>query len=340
MRALLGGRWWRAGLIATLLLVLAVVTGLGLLLREPQQDRAPHPFNHDRNATWLEHRWLTEPQPTASVEAKLRALSARGVHYVFPHLIPFGRAGRLPPHDREQMRAFLATARVVAPRMRVLPWVGGLRVGYKRTRQGTIDLADLSQRQRIVAECRGLMDEGFDGIHLNIEPVPNRADDLLALLRALRPAIGQSGILSVSVTRPAPYSVPTTRNFLWTPAYYARVATVADQLVVMGYDTALPTRALYQRYMAYVTQAATRALEPDARARVLIGIPTYDATGLMHRARVETIENALLGIVLGLRTSGADGTFEGVAVYADWTTDDAEWLTYERLWRGRSVSAR
>jgi hypothetical protein len=333
-------RPWRGRVLsATLAAVLVGGVSVGLLLREPRHDLSPHPFNHDRNAIWIEHRWLTETQPPALTEQKIRSLSQRGVRYVFPHLIPFDRAGRLPAHDREQMRAFLTTARAVAPEMHVLPWVGGLCVGYKRTRNGTIDLLDLSQRQRMVAECRGLMDEGFDGIHLNVEPVPNGADDFLALLRALRPAVGSSGILSVTVTRPAPYSVPTTRNFLWTPEYYARVAMVADQLVVMGYDTALPTRALYQRYMAYVAQAASSALASNARAHVLIGIPTYDATGLMHRAGVETIENALLGIVLGLRRSGTDGTFEGVAVYADWTTGDAEWRTYETLWRGGRVEA-
>jgi len=68
-------------------------------------------------------------------------------------------------------------------------------------------------------------------------------------------------------------------------------------------------------------------------------VPTYDQTGLMHRAGVETPENALLGVVAGLRGLGTGGTFEGIALYAEWTTDDAEWATYERLWRGRRPMA-
>ena len=39
-------------------------------------------------------------------------------------------------HDREQMRAFLAVARRVSPELKLLPWVGGLRVGYRRQRAG------------------------------------------------------------------------------------------------------------------------------------------------------------------------------------------------------------
>jgi hypothetical protein len=129
-------------------------------------------------------------------------------------------------------------------------------------------------------------------------------------------------------------------RFVWTPDFYRRVAAVADQIVVMGYDTGLPTSALYRRYMAYAARSSTEALTPLARARVLIGVPTYDASGLMHRAGVETLENALLGVIAGLRGRGPGGTFEGVALYAGWTTDAAEWDTYERLWRGGAKPPR
>jgi hypothetical protein len=71
------------------------------------------------------------------------------------------------------------------------------------------------------------------------------------------------------------------------------------------------------------------------RARVLVGVPTYDETGLMHRKGVETLDHALPGLVAGLRGLGAGGTFEGVALYAEWTTEPREWAVYERLWRGK-----
>jgi hypothetical protein len=320
------------------LLALAAVAaaGAGLYVAyAPAGDAAPHPFNQDRNAAWLEHRWLERDHDADEVDALVRGLHAHGIHYVYPHLIPFNAAGRLPVHSREQMRRFLSAARSAAPDMKVLPWVGGVRVGYKRTRPGTVDLGDLGQRQRIVAECRGLMDEGFDGIHVNIEPIDEGNVEFLALLRALRTAVGPSGILSLSAIRPGPFALPMAPNFLWTTDYYLRVGAVADQIVVMGYDTALPTPSLYRRYMAYAASSVTSALLASrSRARVLVGVPTYDDTGLMHRAAVENLDNAIPGLVAGLRGLGAGGTFEGVALYAEWTTDDAEWTTYERLWRG------
>jgi hypothetical protein len=270
------------------------------------------------------------------MDALLTRLHARGIAYVFPHLIPFDAAGRLPPHDREQMRAFLAAARRVAPEFRVLPWIGGVRKGYKRQRPGTVELGDLAQRQRMVAEARGLVDEGFDGVHLDVEPVDDGNDEFLALLRAVRTAVGPGHVLSVSAIRPAPVGLPRAPNFAWSPDYYGRLAATVDQLVIMAYDTALPTPSLYRRYVRWAARSVAGALDASGSdARVLMGIPTYDTYTFMHRRGVETPENALAGVVAGLRGLGAGGTFEGVALYADWTTDEAEWAAYERYWRNR-----
>jgi hypothetical protein len=322
------------------LAALAGVAGVALLLYfafTPVGDFAPHPFNHDRNAVWLEHRWLERRQPDAETEALLARLHARGIAYVFPHVIPFDTAGRLPPHDREQMRAFLAAARRVSPDMKVLPWIGGLRRGYKRHRPGTVELGDLAQRQRMVAEARGLVDEGFDGVHLDVEPVDDGNDEYLALLRAMRTAVGTGHVLSVSAIRPAPVGLPRAPNFAWSPDYYARVAATVDQLVIMAYDTALPTAALYQRYVRWAARSVAGALDASgSEARVLMGVPTYEPYTFMHRRGVETPENSLAGVVAGLRGLGAGGTFEGVALYAEWTTDEAEWAAYERQWRNHA----
>jgi glycosyl hydrolase family 18 (putative chitinase) len=328
-------RLFRAFFRALVLLVVVVAAACLYAAFAPYGDLAPHPFNQNRNAVWLEHRWLEKPHSVEEMEQLFRFLDHHGVVYAYPHLIPFDSAGRLPLHNREQMRAFLATARQVAPNMKVLPWVGGLRVGYKRSKPGTIDLADLGQRQRMVAECRGLMDEGFDGIHVNVEPVANGDDDYLALLRALRAAVG-TGILSLSATRPGPVAPAFAPNFFWTADYYARIAETADQVVLMTYDTAIPTPGLYRRYVAYAAAMVTADLARSSRARVLVGIPTYKDSGLMHRKGVETTENALIGVVSGLR-GRAGGTFEGVALYAEWTTDPEDWAVYERVWRGHTT---
>lgn len=44
------------------------------------------------------------------------------------------------------------------------------------------------------------------------------------------------------------------------------------------------------------------------------------------------MESALRGVRLAL--AGLPPDRLGVAIYARWTTDDAEWATYRQLWRG------
>ena len=191
------------------------------------------------------------------------------------------------------------------------------------------------------------MDEGFDGVHLNVEPVDDGNDEFLALLRALRTAVGTSHLLSVSAIRPAPVGLPRAPNFAWSPDYYARVAATVDQIVIMAYDTALPTPSLYRRYVRWAARSVAGALDASGSdARVLMGIPTYEPFGFMHRRGVETPENALVGVVAGLRGLGAGGTFEGVALYAEWTTDEADWARLRALLAqppgvaGRAAGAR
>jgi len=48
---------------------------------------------------------------------------------------------------------------------------------------------------------------------------------------------------------------------------------------------------------------------------------------------VETIENSLAGIISALRAAGRPEHFRGVAIYASFTTDEAKWSIYDRLWR-------
>ena len=94
----------------------------------------------------------------------------------------------------------------------------------------------------------------------------------------------------------------------------------------------------YDRYTSTVSTAfgvggaltGIQDAELGSDARVLMGVPTYEPYGFMHRRGVETPENAIVGVVAGLRGLGAGGTFEGIALYAEWTTDESEWRAYER----------
>ena len=88
------------------------------------------------------------------MEALFARLRERGIAYVFPHLIPFDAAGRLPPHDREQMRAFLAAARRVAPDLQAsCRGSGACARATSASGRARSSSPTSTQRQRIVAEA-------------------------------------------------------------------------------------------------------------------------------------------------------------------------------------------
>ena len=71
--------------------------------------------------------------------------------------------------------------------------------------------------------------------------------------------------------------------------------------------------------------------------RVLIGVPSYEDVPASSNPEVENLETALLGVRAALESHGpvAPDCFEGVAIYANWVTDEQEWTDFERVWRGR-----
>jgi hypothetical protein len=59
---------------------------------------------------------------------------------------------------------------------------------------------------------------------------------------------------------------------------------------------------------------------------VLLGIPTYeDADSGYHFPNVENVTNAVLGVHRGLARQPLPGNYQGIAIYCDWETSDAEW---------------
>lgn len=62
---------------------------------------------------------------------------------------------------------------------------------------------------------------------------------------------------------------------------------------------------------------------------VLLGVPTYDDAGSgYHDPTVKNLATAIPGIHRGLSCSLSNGTYQGIAVYCEWETDDGElaWL--------------
>jgi hypothetical protein len=119
---------------------------------------------------------------------------------------------------------------------------------------------------------------------------------------------------------------------LWSPSDYREAAARVDQLAAMSYNTALPWDWLYGSFMDFETRRIAAAV--DGKAAIMMGVPTYEDRGWTFHPEAENMEAALREIRLALPNISPPAAPPGIAIYAHWTTDDAEWATYRRLWRG------
>ncbi|MHB2018543.1 MAG: hypothetical protein ACYCW6_16475, partial [Candidatus Xenobia bacterium] len=121
------------------------------------------------------------------------------------------------------------------------------------------------------------------------------------------------------------------RRSVWRPAYMRAVAQRCDQMAIMTYDTWMPTRPLYERMLAWQVSATCDAVA-GTNCRLLFGIPTYKERTRAHDPSVEQPLPAARGLACGLSTATHHQAYQGMALYAEWTTDPREWRSLGALW--------
>lgn len=306
---------------------LSAAAFLAWLLWAPLATPTLH-FNGGENAIWLGHRWFGgDAQGLDTLAARLRA---RGIRDLYVHCGPLRADGSVPDWSRPQWQATLAALRREVPGARVHGWLGGLTTVWHGKAADTIDLADPRVRERVAQTGGRLVAEaGFDGIHYDLEPLRDSEVGWLDLLRSTRAALGDRRLgCDAPNLRPGPF----TGGYGWTPSYLRQVAECCDQIAVMSYDTAMPTPRLYSRYVAWEASRACEALA-GTHCRLILGVPTYPDRTWTHMPSAENMESALLGIRVGVERAGNRSCFQGIGIYAEWTTTVAQWGEIERGWR-------
>jgi spore germination protein YaaH len=184
---------------------------------------------------------------------------------------------------------------------------------------GSVHLDEKAVRTKMIEEARWLVDTcGFRGIQWDYEPCDSGDKGLLALLEETRATLSQAHL---SVAAPLWYPWPLG-SVGWSEDYFRAVGKRCDQIAVMCYDTGFYTP---HSYAWLVGEQAKRLPKAAAPAQVILGLPTYGPGLTSHNPRAENLKIALKAV----REAPA---VAGIALFADYTTDNEEWRWYERAW--------
>lgn len=343
-------RFGRFRLVVAVLLAVVLLVSLcgGLALWRLSQTNTDYPgahFNTGNNAVWLEHNWAGQAHTAAQYDALARRLRAEQVTYVYAHVGPLDSDGRIPA-GRAPFAAQLVAALHDRMKVHVLAWIGQLEAASGQPADQVVNLADSAVRTQIAATAAHfVVADHYDGVHYDIEPIVNNDAHFLDLLDETRAALSHStgATISIAAQKWAPNA--TVAGWVhdaghaqawWTSYYYAALAGHVDQMVVMTYDTAMPTAALYQVFVKEQVQHILDALQTARHPpQLLVGIPTYPGDDHWHHAAAENMASGLAGVTAGLNSTSTAAPFTGVAIYRFALTSDGDWAAYDTAWLGR-----
>jgi hypothetical protein len=307
-------------------LVVLVIVGRGCVFR-PCTTYPGGYFNRGSNAVWLGVEWVNQPNSTEQIATLANTLNQQQIRYVFAYASYLKPDGRFNP-TYAYAAEFVQTLKAAQPDLNVQAWIGLPLIH--------LDLSDSVVRKEITEFCVDLVQEGFDGVHLDPEPVSSNDANILALLDEVRSALGPEFTLSIAARRIWPIfpSVrwPIVGRVAWDASYYHEVATRVDQIAVMVYDSAMPSACLYRQWTRFQVIEVSRAVDSTG-VQLFFGVPTSEERTWTHRPGAENMRSGLQGLISGLNDAAAQpANVLGVAIYPHWETDGAEWAVYRELW--------
>lgn len=292
------------------------------------------------NAVWMAHEWVQTPQSKEKIHSLLSGLISNDISLVFLHTGPIEENGVIPPDRYPEAKSFLETAKRFAPDIKFHAWIGQTR--------DALPIENPEVRGNIIEDAMHLIkDVGFDGIHINIEPMQSDPD--FALLLSEMDAEFEKNAITAEISAAVSPIVPETYlkalkliygdkffghdlNRTYSSFKYTKeLAENLDYIALMSYDTSFKDEEIYKWFMEqemiYLLKAA-----PE---KALMGIPSYEDIRDNFDPSVENVKNALEGIEMGLKNIRTNpDNLAGLSIYAVWTTDSGEWKIWREKWLG------
>ncbi|MFF0538054.1 glycoside hydrolase family 18 protein [Streptomyces coelicoflavus] len=330
-----GIRIRRTVLAIVLVLLVPLLTAETALRINYMGDPAAGTHTRNRDAMWLGHAWVDGRKKDADLKALARELKTTGIRDLYVHTGPMEHDGTLPKSLYPRARWLVDGVHREMPGIRVQAFLGDVLAtespdGMRLERAGT--------RAAVVDSARQVLDVGYDGVHLDLEPLHSGDRNYLSLLDDIR-AVTRARDAQLSVAAHQIDPLPGFHSFWgtvaghpkwWSQEFFGQVARRVDQIAVMSYDTMQPLESLYGGYVAQQTSLALEATPPTTH--LLMGLPFYHENRFGHWNHAETVAAAVRGVRLGLSRTDADRERFGVAAYIDFAATEQDWASYRDGW--------
>src|SRR5579875_1411696 len=154
---------------------------------------------------------------------------------------------------------------------------------------------------------------GFDGILLDLEPVPNDSPQFLNMLIAFRSAIDQyaPGMLLGANSMAVYYGESYGHEWGWDPNYFQRVTSLVNYVSPMLFESGA------RNYSAYIQYAETQIqiTSQYSKAAIMYAIPDWYANTTWHDPLGENLSNAVTAFQLYLSNQNPPPMMMGLAIY-------------------------
>ncbi|MDT3724023.1 hypothetical protein ROS62_03640 [Streptomyces sp. DSM 41972] len=325
----------RTVLVLALVLVVPLAAVEAALRVNYMGDPAGGTHTRNRDAMWLGHAWVDGRKKDADVTALAGRLKDTGVRDLYVHTGPLEHDGTLPTSVYPRARWFIDAVHRELPGVRVQAFLGDVLANGGP--EG-LELSDAATRAEVVRSAGQVLDTGYEGVHMDLEPLHSGDEHYLDLLDDLRKLTkDRDAQLSVAAHQidPLPHlhsvaGLVADHPKWWSQEFFGQVARRVDQIAVMSYDTA---RLLESTYGGYVAQQTSLALEvTPPTTHLLMGLPFYYENNPSHWGHAETVAAAVRGARLGLSRTDPDRELFGLAPYIDFAATETNWKEFEDGW--------
>ncbi|MBL9168786.1 MAG: hypothetical protein JNN07_13695 [Verrucomicrobiales bacterium] len=306
------------------------------------------------NSVWAQSLYLRGYQPTTSkplTPADLKrfcdTLRANKIKYAYLFAGPYDTNGMLPDYVfSPTARSSVETIRRDCPELILLPWVGGIV-------NKTVFIDDLRWVSNAINETsRLLKEQRFAGVHVNFEffthqisdefypglrGLDHYGEDEIQFFQALRKKLPSAFISTVAVST-SPMAVHWKRKNTFDEI--RSISKYVDQIAILCFDTSISDRRVFKESLRLQVENI-KAWKASARGtQFLIGVGTFVNKAELWKFRdleVESIANTsrTLQDVLNEPQPRETPLVDGLAIFAEWTTDETEWRQLRENWFDR-----